>query len=71
MMLRLLTEQDQQNRHAYPLQTFQAKMRRKKCSICDIYPARYAEVAVVVVVVVLQVADDCTLHHDQICDHLG
>ena len=31
-----------QNRNAYPLQIFQAKLRAKKCTICDIYPAKYA-----------------------------
>ena len=38
----LLTDQDVQNRNAYPLQIFQAKLRAKKCTICDIYPAKYA-----------------------------
>jgi len=37
--IRLLTRDDERNIHAYPLRIFQSKIRRKKCVICDIYPA--------------------------------
>lgn len=39
--IRLATKEDERNKNAYPLQTFQSKIRRKKCTICDIYPASY------------------------------
>jgi snRNA-activating protein complex subunit 3 len=29
------------NKNAYPLHIFQTKIKRKKCKICDIYPARF------------------------------
>lgn len=32
---------DNKNKRAYPLQKFQNKIRRKKCRVCDIYPARW------------------------------
>jgi snRNA-activating protein complex subunit 3 len=38
-----VTKEDEKNKNAYPLQTFQSKIRRKKCVICDIYPASYAQ----------------------------
>jgi len=39
--IRLLNEEDERNKNTYPLQTFQAKIRRRKCRICDIYPAKF------------------------------
>ena len=39
--IRLLHSDDELNKRAYPLQTFQHKIRRKKCRVCDIYPAKY------------------------------
>jgi len=39
--VRMIHEDDNQNKRAYPLQTFQNKIRRKKCRVCDIYPAKY------------------------------
>lgn len=39
--IRLLNKGDNQHKNAYPLQTFQAKIRRRKCRICDIYPAKF------------------------------
>jgi snRNA-activating protein complex subunit 3 len=39
--VRMLTEQDNQNKCLYPLHVFQCKIRRKKCKICEIYPAKY------------------------------
>lgn len=38
---RIINNSDNQNKKAYPLQTFQNKIRRKKCRVCDIYPAKY------------------------------
>lgn len=38
--IRLLNKNDNQNRNAYPLLTFQTKIRRRKCRVCDIYPAK-------------------------------
>lgn len=38
--LRLISDNDNINKHAYPIHTFQSKIRRKKCKICDIYPAK-------------------------------
>eukprot|EP00026_Physarum_polycephalum_P005168 Phypoly_transcript_05197.p1 GENE.Phypoly_transcript_05197~~Phypoly_transcript_05197.p1 ORF type:complete len:577 (+),score=165.53 Phypoly_transcript_05197:201-1733(+) len=38
--MRLINKSDNQNRNAYPLQTFQTKIRRRKCRVCDIYPAK-------------------------------
>jgi len=32
---------DNTNRKAYPVHMFQCKIRRRKCRICDIYPAKY------------------------------
>jgi snRNA-activating protein complex subunit 3 len=37
----MLTEHDNQNKLLYPIHVFQSKIRRKKCKICDIYPAKY------------------------------
>lgn len=34
-------KQDVHNLVAYPLRPFQAKTRRRKCRVCDIYPAAY------------------------------
>jgi len=39
--IRLLNEQDNQNKNLYPLHIFQCKIRRRKCKICDIYSAKY------------------------------
>lgn len=35
-----LNRNDNHNRNAYPVLTFQAKIRRRKCRVCDIYPAK-------------------------------
>lgn len=32
---------DCKNQHAYPLQVFQSKIRRKKCQMCETFAARY------------------------------
>jgi len=29
------------NRNLYPIQIFQSKVRKRKCRICDIYPAKW------------------------------
>ncbi|KAA6371625.1 MAG: putative snRNA transcription factor, partial [Streblomastix strix] len=39
--VRMVTESDVQAYSAYPRHIFQAKIRRRKCKICDIFPARY------------------------------
>jgi len=39
--IRLLHCGDNMNKDAYPLQIFQNKIRRRKCRVCDIYPAKY------------------------------
>eukprot|EP00771_Trimastix_marina_P004157 gnl/Trimastix_PCT/898.p1 GENE.gnl/Trimastix_PCT/898~~gnl/Trimastix_PCT/898.p1 ORF type:complete len:351 (-),score=112.88 gnl/Trimastix_PCT/898:17-1069(-) len=39
--IRLVNSGDMQNFNAYPRHIFQAKIRRRKCKICDIFPARY------------------------------
>ncbi|KAH7816924.1 putative snRNA-activating protein complex subunit 3-like protein [Monocercomonoides exilis] len=38
---RLATPMDVQTYSSYPRHIFQAKIRRRKCKICDIFPARY------------------------------
>eukprot|EP00252_Welwitschia_mirabilis_P022827 TRINITY_DN6288_c0_g1_i1.p1 TRINITY_DN6288_c0_g1~~TRINITY_DN6288_c0_g1_i1.p1 ORF type:complete len:268 (-),score=38.02 TRINITY_DN6288_c0_g1_i1:13-795(-) len=38
--MRLLDSQDVQNKMAYPLLTFQPRVRHRKCNICDIYRAK-------------------------------
>jgi len=42
--VRLLTEADARNKNAYPFALFQAKIRRRKCRICDIYPAKWVTI---------------------------
>lgn len=37
--MRLIHPEDVENRAAYPLITFQPKLRYKKCSVCKIYRA--------------------------------
>lgn len=37
--MRMIHEEDVQNRAAYPLTTFQSKPRLRKCSVCKIYKA--------------------------------
>lgn len=32
---------DNMNKRAYPVQIFQNKIRRKKCRVCDIHPAKW------------------------------
>jgi snRNA-activating protein complex subunit 3 len=39
--MRLIHESDDQNFYAYPIRVFQSRIRRKKCLICDIYPAKW------------------------------
>jgi len=39
--LRSIKNSDPKNKSLYPLQTFQGKLRRKKCRICNIYNAKY------------------------------
>eukprot|EP00339_Tiarina_fusa_P022661 CAMPEP_0117029540 /NCGR_PEP_ID=MMETSP0472-20121206/21384_1 /TAXON_ID=693140 ORGANISM="Tiarina fusus, Strain LIS" /NCGR_SAMPLE_ID=MMETSP0472 /ASSEMBLY_ACC=CAM_ASM_000603 /LENGTH=353 /DNA_ID=CAMNT_0004737339 /DNA_START=33 /DNA_END=1091 /DNA_ORIENTATION=- len=39
--VRIIHDEDNEKRGSYPLQTFQNKIRRKKCRVCDIYPAKY------------------------------
>jgi len=39
--LRLLNDQDNKNLNAYPLHIFQNKVTRRKCRVCDIYPAKF------------------------------
>eukprot|EP01117_Protostelium_nocturnum_P020269 TRINITY_DN9035_c0_g1_i1.p1 TRINITY_DN9035_c0_g1~~TRINITY_DN9035_c0_g1_i1.p1 ORF type:complete len:346 (+),score=58.12 TRINITY_DN9035_c0_g1_i1:159-1196(+) len=38
--LRMIHGLDNFSRSSYPLQTFQNKIRKKRCCICDIYPAK-------------------------------
>lgn len=38
--MRLIHPEDNQNKAAYPLLTFQPRVRHRKCSICDIYRAK-------------------------------
>lgn len=38
--MRLIHPEDVQNKAAYPLLTFQPRVRHRKCSICDIYRAK-------------------------------
>lgn len=42
--VRLMHNLDNHNKRAYPLQTFQNKIRKKKCRVCDIYPARWVTI---------------------------
>jgi hypothetical protein len=37
---RLIHPSDIQNRTEYPLQVFQCKIRRRKCGICELFPAK-------------------------------
>ena len=37
---RLLHPTDNQNANAYPLQIFQNRMRRRKCRVCELFPAK-------------------------------
>lgn len=39
--VRLLNDQDNLNYNAYPLKIFQSKVRRKKCTVCEIYSAKW------------------------------
>jgi snRNA-activating protein complex subunit 3 len=39
--MRLMHDKDVKNRNAYPVHVFQGKIKRVKCSVCDIYPAKY------------------------------
>ncbi|GLJ17897.1 hypothetical protein SUGI_0313330 [Cryptomeria japonica] len=38
--MRLIHPEDVQNKYAYPLLTFQPRVRHRKCTICDIYRAK-------------------------------
>jgi snRNA-activating protein complex subunit 3 len=38
--IRMIHGDDNQNKNAYPLLNYQSKIRRRKCRLCDIYPAR-------------------------------
>jgi len=39
--IRMAHQHDVQNRNSYPVVLFQAKIRRRKCRLCDIYPAKW------------------------------
>jgi snRNA-activating protein complex subunit 3 len=39
--VRFTHDQDTKNANAYPVNLFQTKIRRRKCRLCDIYPAKY------------------------------
>lgn len=39
--LRMSHRNDVQNTLAYPLKPFQCKTKRRKCRVCDLYPAAY------------------------------
>lgn len=39
--MRMYTPHDHPNMVAYPLRPFQARTRRKKCRVCNLYPACY------------------------------
>jgi len=39
--IRIKTSKDCQNALAYPTRPFQCKTRRRKCCVCDLYPATY------------------------------
>jgi snRNA-activating protein complex subunit 3 len=39
--MRMAHAEDVQNARAYPLKPFQARTKRKKCRVCDLYPAAY------------------------------
>jgi len=39
--LRLVSDQDNQDKTVYPIHIFQSKIKRKKCRICDINPAKF------------------------------
>ncbi|KAL0487741.1 snRNA-activating protein complex subunit SRD2 [Acrasis kona] len=39
--MRLVNDLDNDNAFAYPIRTFQAKIRRRKCGVCDIYPSQW------------------------------
>ncbi|KYQ93004.1 hypothetical protein DLAC_05608 [Tieghemostelium lacteum] len=39
--LRMLNINDQQDINLYPIIKYQSKLRRRKCKVCDIYPAKY------------------------------
>eukprot|EP01080_Neovahlkampfia_damariscottae_P012307 gene12307-5981_t len=39
--VRFLNDQDDDNYNSYPLRIFQSKVRRRKCSICEIYSAKW------------------------------
>jgi snRNA-activating protein complex subunit 3 len=39
--VRLLNDQDEKNANCYPMMTYQSKIRRRKCHICDICSAKW------------------------------
>eukprot|EP01100_Stratorugosa_tubuloviscum_P005139 TRINITY_DN2335_c0_g1_i2.p1 TRINITY_DN2335_c0_g1~~TRINITY_DN2335_c0_g1_i2.p1 ORF type:complete len:485 (+),score=169.70 TRINITY_DN2335_c0_g1_i2:64-1455(+) len=39
--IRFVTDQDNQNGRAYPVLTFRSKIRKRKCNVCDIHPAKF------------------------------
>lgn len=39
--VRLINDQDNLNYNSYPLKIFQSKVRRKKCTVCEIYSAKW------------------------------
>jgi snRNA-activating protein complex subunit 3 len=39
--MRLFHNEDPKNKNLYPIHTFQSRIKRKKCRICDIYSAKY------------------------------
>ena len=39
--VRMLHGDDAKDKNAYPVLAFQSKIRRRKCRLCDIYPAKW------------------------------
>ena len=42
--IRLLHSQDTQNLNEYPLQIYQNRTRKRKCHVCELFPAKYATI---------------------------
>ncbi|EGG18980.1 hypothetical protein DFA_02223 [Cavenderia fasciculata] len=42
--MRLINAKDSFKRSDYPIETYHAKLRRKKCKVCEIYPAKFVTV---------------------------
>jgi snRNA-activating protein complex subunit 3 len=39
--VRFMNDNDEKNQNCYPLRIFQSKVRRRKCSICEIYSSKW------------------------------